>query len=69
MIKDVQKVRLKTNKGQMTEGSLPHEIIRGDVKKSPELGTLSQLEGEGGQRKVLSQFTKLVGFEAKIGVM
>ena len=64
MIKDVQKVRLKTNKGQMTEGSLPHEIIRGDVKKSPELGTLSQLEGggEGGQRKVLSQFTNLVGF-------
>ena len=51
MIKDVQKVRLKTNKGQMTEGSLPYEIIRGDVKKSPELGTLSQLEGGGGSAK------------------
>ena len=51
MIKDVQKVRLKTNKGQMTEGSLPHEIIRGDVKKKSGIRDFVPIRGVRGVSK------------------
>ena len=51
MIKDVQKVRLKTNKGQMTEGCLPHEIIRGDVKKKSGIRDFVPIGGGGGSAK------------------